>query len=160
MPKLTIESYPRRPLKRTTMSQVKSIPVKRMKSRTSLTKALDAIVSQYVRTKAADKSGWVACYTCPSKLPIKKMQNGHYVSRSVRSLRWEEDNCRPQCYGCNVMHGGRPIDFRENLVNELGESKVKELEAKRKELFKPSDEWFLTQIQKYELLFSQLNTHA
>jgi hypothetical protein len=58
------------------------------------------------------------------------------------------------------MHGGRPIDFRENLVNELGESKVKELEAKRKELFKPSDEWFLTQIQKYELLFSQLNTHA
>lgn len=77
------------------------------------------------------------------------MQNGHYVSRSVKVLRWDEDNARPQCFGCNIMHGGRPIDFRINLIAEIGEDRVKQLESRRKELFRPSREYLTELINDY-----------
>lgn len=84
------------------------------------------------------------------------MQNGHYVSRSVRTTRWERSNCRPQCYGCNVMHGGQPITFRENLVKELGEEQVKKLEESRHVLFTPTEEWLSDQISLYTDLTESL----
>lgn len=111
-------------------------------SRSKLIKALDAIFSRYIRNKYG-----TTCYTCGK---VGQMQNGHYISRSVRSTRWEEDNCRPQCYGCNIMHGGRPIDFREHLIKDFGEDWVKFLENKRHTLFNPSDEWILLKTTEYQ----------
>lgn len=133
---------PRKVMKGTTKKKKKP-------QRANLVKKLDALMSIYVRNFYADEHGLVQCYTCPNKKPVKQMQNGHYVSRSVRTTRWERTNCRPQCYGCNVMHGGQPITFRENLVKELGEDWVKELEESRHTLFNPSDEWLLDQISIY-----------
>ena len=141
----------RRPLRRKPHQK----PTKRRKpqkrKRGSLVKALDTVFSIYVRQSHAI-NGLVACYTCPTIAPIKKMQNGHYVSRSIRILRWSEDNCRPQCMGCNVFHGGRIITFRENLVKELGEDSVQFLEASRHTIFKPTTEWLEMKIAHYQSL--------
>lgn len=106
-------------------------PKKRKRSRTNLVKALDTQFSLYIRKRFGSQ-----CYTCQNK---GKMQCGHYVSRSVRGLRWNEDNARPQCYGCNIMHGGRPIDFREHLIEELGEVRVLEMEQLRHKIVKFND---------------------
>ena len=40
------------------------------------------------------------------------------MSRARYATRWHEDNCRPQCYGCNVMQQGRQYDFAINLNRE------------------------------------------
>lgn len=133
-------------------SSTKRRPKKKRVFRTNLVAKLDSVISTWNRTRYADKNGIVQCYTCPKKAPIKSMQNGHYVSRSVRKLRWEPDNMRPQCYGCNIMNGGQPITFRENLLKELGEPYVLYLESLRHELFKPTDEWLVTQIEAYTKL--------
>lgn len=119
-------------------------------TRTNLIKKLDQIFSLFIRLKYADKNGFVQCYTCPNKKHYKQMQNGHYISRSVRIGRWSQDNCRPQCYGCNIMHGGNPITFRENLVKEYGEDFVKQMEARRFDIFKPTDEWLKEKIEFYQ----------
>jgi len=119
------------------------------RSRTSLVSKLDQILSLFVRLSFADKNGFVQCYTCPNKKHYKKMQNGHYITRSIRNTRWRIDNCRPQCYGCNIMHGGNPITFRENLVKELGEGAVLFLEHCRHTLFKPDNEWLQDEINFY-----------
>lgn len=129
----------------------KKKPATRRIKRSTLVNKLDAVMSTWNRTRYS-VDGVVTCYTCPKKAPIKSMQNGHYVSRSVRKLRWEPDNMRPQCYGCNVMHGGQPITFRENLIKELGEEYVLSLESLRHELFSPSDEWLQQQIEAYTAL--------
>ena len=139
---VTIKRKPRKSIKRT-------FKKKKRVSRTNLVAKLDAAVSLWVRTKYADENGMVKCYTCPKTLPIAKMQNGHYVSRAVRSTRWNEENMRPQCFGCNIMQGGQPITFRENLVKELGETMVLFVEELRHTLFKPTDAWLLQQIQEY-----------
>ncbi len=120
-----------------------------------LIKKCDSAFSIYMRTKYSI-NGTCFCFTCNHPMPIKGAQNGHYVSRSVKILRWHEDNARPQCFGCNVMHGGRPIDFRENLIAEIGEDRVKQLESRRKELFRPSREYLLELISDYTARLAML----
>ena len=63
-------------------------------SRKSLVKKLDAIFSEYIRLRKANKQGIVTCYTCGKKAYWKGqgMQNGHFMSRKSYSTRWEELN--------------------------------------------------------------------
>ena len=112
-------------------------------------KELDKVFSQYIRHKYS-KDGEVSCFTCGRRKPIKKMQNGHYISRMYLATRFDENNCRPQCYGCNVMHQGQAVDFRENLVKEIGEDKVQVMESKRHQVVKLTGIWYSEQIQQYK----------
>ena len=105
-------------------------------------KLLDTAFSKAVRQKWADRTGWSACYTCGKRSHWKGLQNGHYISRKHKNLRWEWDNCRPQCVGCNMFKGGEPITFRENLVKELGETRVLQMESLRFAIHKVPLEWY------------------
>lgn len=40
------------------------------------------------------------------------------MSRARYATRWDEENCRPQCYGCNVMQQGQQFIFAKNLDKE------------------------------------------
>lgn len=72
-------------------------------TKTQLTKKLDVIFSQYIRRRKAVK-GIAECVTCGRKDEWKKLQAGHFISRTKRSVRWDEDNVQVQCYSCNI-HG-------------------------------------------------------
>jgi hypothetical protein len=84
-------------------------------SRSKIVKDLDAAFSRYIRLRAVNLDGFVECYTCGRSYEWKKIQCGHFMSRARYATRWHEDNCRPQCYGCNVMQQGRQYDFGLNL---------------------------------------------
>lgn len=59
------------------------------------------------------------------------MQNGHYVSRSVNALRYDERNCHPQCLACNVfLHGAMDV-YALELQRKYGNDILKIL-AKEK----------------------------
>ncbi len=89
---------------------------------TKLKKEADRLFSIYIRNKYADKEGNIRCFTCPTIRPIKKMQNGHFVSRRYLGTRYDERNARPQCWYCNSQHmgNGRPVEFAEGLKKEYG----------------------------------------
>lgn len=89
--------------------------------RSKLVKKLDVIFSKYIRNKNADKRGFVKCFTCDRKYPVKNIQNGHFMSRKNYSTRWIEENCAPQCYGCNVMQQGKQYEFAKRLGEETAE---------------------------------------
>ena len=57
------------------------------------------------------------------------------MSRRHYSTRWDEDNVRPQCYGCNVGNQGKQYEFAINLNNEE-EGKADRLLSKSRELVK------------------------
>jgi len=120
--------------------------------RKTLVKKLDAIFSEYIRRKHADKNGIVKCYTCNKKAYWRGegMQNGHFISRSSRILRWREDNCRPQCYACNCMRYGQAYIFGANLNKEFGFNKAEELLIESKKIIKQSDQDLLDLIDDYK----------
>jgi tetratricopeptide (TPR) repeat protein len=85
----------------------------------SNTEKADAIFSIYIRLKYADENLDVKCFTCDKVYPYKKIQNGHFYSRGILSLRYDEQNCRPQCYGCNIARNGNYIEYYKRLLNEF-----------------------------------------
>ena len=88
------------------------------------------------------------CYTCLGIFLIKRLHAGHYLSRWYKSARWDFDNARPQCFACNIMRKGDSIKFRQHLVQEIGEKRVKAVEAKRNEHTKLTREYLTDLIEK------------
>ena len=111
---------------------MRKTPVKKSKSR--LVKKLDSIFSKYIRLKHS-KKGICTCFTCGRKYEVKKIHAGHFMSRRHYSTRWDEDNVRPQCYGCNVGNQGKQYEFAINL-NKEQEGKADELLNRSRELVK------------------------
>lgn len=103
----------------------------------------DTYFSRYIRLKHS-KDGKCTCYTCGSIKDIKEVDNGHYLKREHKATRYHENNCRPQDKTCNgdVKHNGKQAEFRINLVNEIGEEKVKKIEALSRTTIKANAKYY------------------
>lgn len=86
-----------------------------------LRKKLDDVFSRYIRKK------YPKCFTCPTG---RNEHNGHFMRRKNDATRWDEDNCRSQCWNCNYPLDGNVDVFRKNLIAEIGEYRVAEVERK------------------------------
>ena len=113
--------------------------------RKNLIKELDTVFSQYIRLRYA-KNEIAECVTCGKKDHWKKLQNGHFMSRSNYSTRWNEDNCQVQCVGCNVYKAGEQYKYSLYLGNNLAE----ELYIKSKEIVKFADVELIDMIDYYK----------
>jgi len=124
---------------------VKKKGLKRPKqpSQAKLKKELDRVFSLYIRSKYKKE-----CYTCGKRNVT--LQCGHFVSRQYLATRWDENNCRPQCVGCNMFGGGKPLDFEERLKKELGDETVEKMKKSRHQVLKLDRQWYLTSIALYK----------
>lgn len=95
-------------------------------------KKLDEVFSVYIRKKYSDEFGMTRCYTCDKRGHYKDFQNGHYISRGFMAARWEEQNCRVQCVGCNVFKNGNYTEYAARLVRDLGPDELERLNALKK----------------------------
>lgn len=98
---------------------------------------LDAVFSRYMRVKYSNSKGVCKCFTCGSEKRYQDMQNGHFVSRANLATRWLEDNCRPQCIGCNCIANGRIDVFAANLEKEK-RGIVEYLQEQGREVYRPT----------------------
>lgn len=88
---------------------------------------LDRVFSLYIRLKYADFRGYAPCFTCDERLPWQELQAGHFIRRQHSSVRFHEDNVRPQCRSCNEFRDGMEHSFEERLRDELGDEEVDDL---------------------------------
>ena len=103
----------------------------------------------------------VRCFTCDKVFPVKGMQNGHYIPRQFLNTRYDEYNCHPQCYACNMLYGGMIAEYRERLIKKYGEKIADQLlEKQRKcragDYKKFTIEDYEEMIKQYELKTSLL----
>ena len=86
-----------------------------MKSISKLKKELDKWFSLFIRLRTSH-NGLVQCFTCGRIKNYKSgMQNGHFQSRSFLATRFNEENCQPQCVGCNMFKQGEQYKFALGL---------------------------------------------
>lgn len=125
----TIESTKKRIIEHEQVEDVESMQ--------NLVDDLDVLISRYVRLKYMDeKTRLIQCYTCPSKLPLAKMTNGHYVARGNMILRFDTEwNCRPQCPLCNSNHENDDQPFTLALERE-NKGITDYLKSKGREVYK------------------------
>lgn len=108
-------------------------------------KELDTWFSIYIRMR--DKG---VCFTCDSKQFWKYQQNGHYVSRAVLSLRWDEKNCNCQCVSCNVFRHGNMDEYAVRLVRKYGPKILEKLNKEKHTIVKLTPEWYEKKIAYYK----------
>lgn len=149
VPKLKSGGMVRKPTKLRATGRIKPKKGKE-KTISKLIKELDAVFSKYVRYSRVDSNGMVMCFTCDKYFDPKKIHNGHYVSRFYKSVRWSEDNCRPQCMWCNMFKNGDAANYRERLVEDIGEPAVLYLEQSRHVSQKLDPNFLKERIQHYQ----------
>lgn len=135
--------------------RIKKVKVKKV-SLSKLMKKADAIFSQFIRLRDNGK-----CYTCGLQKSYKEMQNGHFVPRQYKSLRYDEVNCHCQCYACNMLYNGQPSAYAKRLEEDYGVGTVARLESKRKDICLWREQEYTALIDKYTakvLEMSQNNT--
>lgn len=81
------------------------------------------------------------------------MQNGHWIPRNVLATRFEEQNCRPQCVGCNMFNKGRPDVFSVNLLKEGVD--IEKMSQLRYKIFKVDSSWYENKINYYTKLLNE-----
>ena len=89
--------------------------------------------SKYVRLRAADAHGMVACFTCGTRAHSQDMDAGHCFSAgNHKAVFFELLNLAPQCTKCNLFQHGNLLKFREYIVSRYGESAYMDLEEESK----------------------------
>lgn len=120
------------------------------KNKSYYVRKLDAVFSEYVRRSHADWKGYAQCYTCLQPKPWKEMDNGHFHSRAKMSVRWDKDNNRPQCKGCNGPRGGEIAFYASRLLKELGRKKFNALEERARSMRQWTIPELKAEIEKYQ----------
>ncbi len=92
----------------------------------------DKYCSLYVRLSHADQNWYCTCYTCYKKKHRKDIQCWHGIGRGYIMVRYDLDNVRPQCWGCNAKHMGnwKTMEFKAHLIDEIWEERVRAVEEK------------------------------
>ena len=111
---------------------------------------LDRVFSIFIRLSYADYRGFVTCYTCETVIPWQEAQCGHFIRRQHSSVRFDEDNCRPQCYECNMIKDGMEESFEEHLRDDLGDEVVDALLQRGKEEYSYTDDQYKRLIHHYK----------
>tara|TARA_R110000824_G_scaffold74096_1_gene188624 strand:- start:470 stop:877 length:408 start_codon:yes stop_codon:yes gene_type:complete len=101
-----------------------------MKTISKLKKELDKWFSLFIRLRSCNEFGMVQCFTCGCVKHYKKgIQNGHFQSRQFMTTRYDEENCQPQCIGCNMFKQGEQFKFALGLDAMYGEGTAEELQV-------------------------------
>ena len=84
---------------------------KKNKTRQDYIKQLDNVFSIFIRLRDCNAKWIVICPLCWAKIPRKKAQNMHFISRGVIKYRYDEKNCHAGCMRCNVFLNGNYIIY-------------------------------------------------
>lgn len=124
---------------------------KRTKKRKQITKAalekrVWTVFSKYIRHRDALNQGTpgvsAKCVTCKESHPLKggSLHAGHFISRTVRTIKFDEYNVHAQCQGCNYRQSGEQgihakyvIDtYGIDVFNKLVQERINHLKVKKK----------------------------
>lgn len=98
------------------------------------------------------------CYTCGAiGLAGSDWQTGHmWAKASVGAyLKYDLRILRPQCYRCNILHGGRGADFYERMLKEIGQEAMDQLQRDRQVTVKAYDH-YVKLINEYETIAEEI----
>lgn len=105
--------------------------------RSRLISNLDKVTSSIVRLSACNSKWEITCYTCDKKIPRKKAHCAHFVSRGVIEYRFDLDNLRACCAGCNNYNKQRHQQvYTLKLTKEYWLAKVEEMLASKYRTYK------------------------
>lgn len=115
-------------------------------------KKADKYFSEYIRLRDADHMGYAECITCGKRAHISEMDAGHFIDRSHKATRYNEQNVNAQCRTCNRFQSGRQFEHGIAIDLKYGTGTANELLQESKQIFKGNQTFYEEQARKYESL--------
>lgn len=116
---------------------------KKLKSVAQLLGKLQKVFNAWIRERDSN-DGYFQCISCSKILPVSKMNAGHYVPQKNSSLlRVDEENVNGECEGCNCFDSFHLVGYRKNLIEKIGEERVKWLDENSRSIKK----WTRTEVE-------------
>lgn len=115
-------------------------------------KKADKYFSEYIRLRDSDHTGHAECITCGKRAHISEMDAGHFIDRSHKATRYDEQNVNAQCRTCNRFQSGRQFEHGRAIDLKYGQGTADELLQKSKQIFKGDKAFYEEQARKYEEL--------
>lgn len=116
----------------------KTKPKKPQVKLSTLQAKADALMSEYIRRKHADEHGYVTCVSCGRSFRWQDVDNGHFISRRHFATRYIEENCHPECKGCNRFNHDHLIGYTQSMIDLYGKDGIKWLQEESRKLLSPS----------------------
>lgn len=98
------------------------------------------------------------CYTCGARgLVGSNWHTGHLWAKASLGayMKYDLRVLRPQCYKCNIHHGGAGAQFYARMLRENGPEYMQNLERDRQVSVKAHDH-YVKLIEEYKVLASDL----
>lgn len=83
--------------------------------------------SWFIRNRGSF-DGYNNCCTCGANHEVKRLQGGHFVPGRHPIILFDERNCHPQCYNCNVNLKGNPRKYDLFMKKRYGQEVIDELD--------------------------------
>ena len=115
---------------------VKKIKKAKKPTRSKLVQKADSVFSTYIRLRDADKHGFITCPLCWARIPWKKAQNMHFITRACWLYRYDENNCYAWCMRCNVILNWNYIVYTRFMQDKFWIERVDEMIRESKEVYK------------------------
>ena len=87
-------------------------------TRSKLIQKADTVFSTFIRLRDSDRHWMVTCPLCWARLPRKKAQNMHFITRACMLFRYDEMNCHAGCMRCNVYLNWNYIEYTRYMQNK------------------------------------------
>ena len=120
------------------------------KTTSQLKKKVWKLFSFYIRYNPS-RNGFVHCVTCGKGDNYKNLQAGHWIPGRHNAVLFDERNCHPQCYRCNVGLHGNPIAYHHYMERTYGKlimNALEKLDKKVKQFTKDELEGLYTTYQQ------------
>jgi len=108
---------------------------------------LDTLFSEFIRRRALARVG--GCERCLSAKYDSTRENGstrpaymslqcsHFIGRTTKVVRWDEDNAAGLCGGCHTYLEHHPDEHQGWFLAHLGQDAYDELQARRRVHHRP-----------------------
>lgn len=115
-----------------------------MKSRTKslAMKKADRYFSEYIRLRDANSAGVVSCITCGQIVPYSECDAGHFIDRSAKNTRYNEQNVNGQCQRCNRFLGGRQYEHGRAIDLKYGPGTAEQILTQSKSIIKANQAFY------------------
>ncbi len=125
-----------------------------MKSRTKslAMKKADRYFSEYIRFRDANSNGMVRCITCDKIVHYSECDAGHFIDRSFKATRYDEQNVNGQCHRCNRFAGGRQYEHGKAIDLKYGDGTADNLLIESRKIFKANQVYYEETATKYKEL--------
>ena len=123
----------------------------------------DTLFKRWVFKRDSDSMKNIFCVCCKKKYNLQeKTESGesivqplHFVSRSVISLRWDENNVNAGCCYCNLDMHTNPLGdayqaYKAFLIGKVGAEKVDKMEIQKRVVEKMTESLADEIIAKYK----------